>query len=611
MRFSLGRLGRLAGPGLLVSCSLVGRRLCDEFRLDVGMKNMSAQKEEEREGHHQRHEHEHDPLRDAEQLWQQRRCQGGDGILDRPDGDVAADLLARRQRKLVDMPEDEVTLQVEVQSDREDVGDGDRDLDRDPECAVEHERHGQIDQRDRGARSPVADERAGKWTPQERASRLHANIVHVLEHTLPTPTPAPQAAHGIPVADDATAAGHSGIELLLPEHDVADPALSIVIPALNEELTITDFVAWCRQGLKDAGVRGEILIVDSSTDRTPDLARVAGARVLRVPKRGLGRAYLDAIPYIRGRWVLMGDADCTYDFRLLNPFVEKFEQGYEYVMGSRWKGSIEPGSMPWLHQHLGTPVTTWILNRLFSSKFSDIHCGMRGITRDALVQMDLQSQSWEYASEMVLKSVHMNLATAEVPVRFLADREGRLSHHKRAGWFSPWQAAWINLRAMFIYGSDFFVLKPGIVLALVGLVITLAVSFGNLTIGAITLSLNWQFLAVGVFVVGLQAFFLGVIAQVLFDFTGTRTKRWLRVFPYTRTVLTAASLVVLGIALAVPLAVVYLGNDLALTSANLLQDHLAVTGVAAGVAGAELFVFVLLLHGAVVATAHGRPRLYD
>ncbi len=102
-------------------------------------------------------------------------------------------------------------------------------------------------------------------------------------------------------------------------------------------------------------------------------------------------------------------------------------------MGSRWKGSIEPGSMPRLHQYFGTPVTTWILNRLFSSQFSDIHCGMRGITRDALIRMDLQSQSWEYASEMVLKSVHMNLRTTEVPVRFLADREGRLSHHKRAG----------------------------------------------------------------------------------------------------------------------------------------------------------------------------------
>ena len=115
-------------------------------------------------------------------------------------------------------------------------------------------------------------------------------------------------------------------------------------------------------------------------------------------------------------------------------------------MGSRWKGSIEEGSMPWLHQHLGTPVTTFILNRLYGSKFSDIHCGMRGITKDALERMDLQSQSWEYASEMVLKSVHMELRTTEVPVTFLKDREGRVSHHKRLGWFSPWQAAWINLQ---------------------------------------------------------------------------------------------------------------------------------------------------------------------
>ena len=146
---------------------------------------------------------------------------------------------------------------------------------------------------------------------------------------------------------------------------------------------------------------------------------------------------------------------------MLTPFVERLREGYEYVMGSRWIGSIEPGAMPWLHQYFGTPLTTGILNRLYSSKFTDIHCGMRGITFDSLVRMDLQSESWEYASEMVLKSVHMELRTAEVPVTFLKDREGRLSHHKRSGWFSPWQAAWINLRAMFVYGSDFFVLSRG------------------------------------------------------------------------------------------------------------------------------------------------------
>jgi len=239
----------------------------------------------------------------------------------------------------------------------------------------------------------------------------------------------------------APAPADPDVQLLVPDADVAEPELSIVIPALNEELTIADFVAWCHAGMKAAGVVGEILIVDSGADRTTELALAGGARVLRTPKRGLGRAYIDALPFIRGRYVLMGDCDCTYDFRELAPFVEKFRGGAEFVMGSRFRGYIEPGSMPALHRYLGTPVTTAILNVIFGSRFSDIHCGMRGITREALLRMDLRSQSWEYASEMVLKSVHMRLRTEEVPIRFLKDREGRLSHHKRAGWFSPWQAA--------------------------------------------------------------------------------------------------------------------------------------------------------------------------
>jgi hypothetical protein len=401
------------------------------------------------------------------------------------------------------------------------------------------------------------------------------------------------------------------IELLIPGTDVEDPEVSIVIPALDEELTIQDFVKWCQEGLAQANVRGEILIVDSSTDATPGLAHAAGARVLRVPKRGLGRAYMDAIPRIRGRYVIMGDADCTYDFRSLGGFVDKFRDGCEYVMGSRWKGSIEPGSMPWMHQHVGTPVTTWILNRLFSSQFSDIHCGMRGITREALVGMQLQSESWEYASEMVLKSVQMGLRTAEVPVTFLKDREGRLSHHRRMGWFSPWRAAWINLRAMFIYGSDFFVFKPGIVLATLGLLITLLPTFGNLKLGPVALSLNWQFLGLTLLTVGLQAFFLGCIAQVLFDYTGGRTRRWLRLFPYTRTVVLAWLLIALGMALCIPLAADYLGNGLKLTSADLVADHVAVTGLALGIAGAQLFVFVLLLNGAVFAITRAKRREGD
>ena len=112
--------------------------------------------------------------------------------------------------------------------------------------------------------------------------------------------------------------------------------------------------------------------------------------MLETPKRGLGRAYIDALPFIRGKYVLMGDGDCTYDFRELAPFVEKFRAGSEFVMGSRFSGSIEPGSMPALHRYLGTPVTTWILNVIFASRFSDIHCGMRGITQDAFARMDLR-----------------------------------------------------------------------------------------------------------------------------------------------------------------------------------------------------------------------------
>src|SRR3546814_5599298 len=109
-------------------------------------------------------------------------------------------------------------------------------------------------------------------------------------------------------------------------------------------------------------------------------------------------------------------------------------------MGARKRGYLEPGSNPWRHRYVGTPVTTWILNRSYGSRFSDIHCGMRGMTREALVTLDLRSQSWEYASEIVLKSVHMELRTAEVPVRFYKDRDGRVSHHVRTGWFSPWHA---------------------------------------------------------------------------------------------------------------------------------------------------------------------------
>jgi glycosyltransferase involved in cell wall biosynthesis len=389
-------------------------------------------------------------------------------------------------------------------------------------------------------------------------------------------------------------------ELLLPRIDVDAPLLSIVVPALNEQLTIADFIAWCHEGLRRVDVPGEILIIDSSTDRTAEIALAAGARVLRTPKRGLGRAYLDALPFIRGRYVLMGDCDCTYDFRELGDFVEKFKAGAEFIMGSRFRGYIEPGAMPPLHRYLGTPVTTWILNIIFSSRFTDIHCGMRGMTRDALGRMDLRSQSWEYASEMVLKSVHMRLRTEEVPIRFLKDRDGRLSHHKRSGWFSPWHAAWINLRAMFIYGANFFLFKPGLALLAIGLCLTLPLSLGSVTLGPITFSLHWMLFGLSLAIVGLQCVYMGVLTQVFFDYTGAATARWFGRFPYTRTVLISLGLLMLGALLSGTLAVTYLQNEFRLVEGARV-NNLGVAGLLLLIGGFMTFTFTLLLHSTAVA----------
>jgi glycosyltransferase involved in cell wall biosynthesis len=394
-------------------------------------------------------------------------------------------------------------------------------------------------------------------------------------------------------------AENNDVQLLLPANDVAEPELSIVIPALNEELTIGQFLDWCLQGLERAGVKGEVLIIDSSTDATSEIALAKGARVLRTPKRGLGRAYIDAIPFIRGEYVLMGDADCTYDFRELGPFLESFHRGCEYVMGSRFRGYIEPGSMPLLHQYFGTPITTWLLNFLYSSHFSDIHCGMRGITRYALCRMDLQSQSWEYASEMVLKSVRMELPTTEVPVSFLKDQEGRFSHHKRAGWISPWHAAWINLRAMFIYGADFFLFRPGLLMLALGLLLTLPMTFGPVTVGPITFSLYWMLLGLSLSVLGLHGFYMGALARVFFDYSGRITQRWVQRYRYTRSVVLSAVAIIVGAALAVPLVSQYLRYGLRLPGNVAPASHMAVTGLLFVMGGAMNFTFTLALHAAV------------
>jgi glycosyltransferase involved in cell wall biosynthesis len=384
--------------------------------------------------------------------------------------------------------------------------------------------------------------------------------------------------------------------LVVPANDVEDPELSIVIPALNEEITIGQFVDWCREGITAAGVAAEILIIDSSSDRTAEIAVAKGARVLRTKKRGLGRAYIDAIPYIRGRYVLMGDADCTYDFRDIRPFVKQFRAGAEFVMGSRFKGSIEKDAMPILHRYFGTPLTTWILNIMYGTRFSDIHCGMRGMTLDALNRMGLVSQSWEYASEMVLKSVHLELQTSEVPVHFLNGPEGRVSHLVRGGWLTPWRAGWINLKAMFVFGADFFLTLPGALLLVIGFIPLCLLALGPLTIWGVTLSVNSMLLGLLTSILGLQMSLTGAIAQSLYDGTGRKRQRWLKMFSYTRTTIAAAVAFAVGLILVLQFVAAFIQQNYSFNDALVDVNHQAIFGVFLMMASLLVFVSMLLIH---------------
>ena len=383
----------------------------------------------------------------------------------------------------------------------------------------------------------------------------------------------------------------SPVHLIPNDQATGGEELSVVVPAMNEELTVGEFVDWCKEGLADAGVRGQILIVDSSTDKTPEIALQHGAEVLRTPPRGLGRAYIDAIPFIRGKWIVMGDADLTYDFRQLAPFVARFREGAEFVMGSRFKGSIEEEAMPALHRYFGTPLTTWLLNRIYHSRYSDIHCGMRGLTRGALDKINLKSQSWEYASEMVLKAARLRLETAEVPVKFYKDRAGRVSHHKRLGWISPWLAGWLNLKAMLVYTPDSFLLKPGMIIMALGLVLSFSLLNGPFRIGHIVFSLYWMLLGLTMTTLGYSCVQIGILSRMMHGLRPGILGQFERFLTYNRGMLIAGVCCFSGFCLAAVLVWRYVQHGLHLESLS----YSAILGLLLIIVGFQTFGFTLLL----------------
>lgn len=215
----------------------------------------------------------------------------------------------------------------------------------------------------------------------------------------------------------------------LPSANGIQPLVSVVMPCLDEAATVARCVARSLEALASLGCAGEVVVGDNgSRDGSPDIARAAGARVVHVAERGYGACLRGAIEASRGRLVVMGDADDSYDFGELGSFVEQLEAGYDVVIGNRFRGRIEPGAMPRLNRYLGNPVLSRIGGLLFGSAVGDFHCGLRGLSRQAWDRLDLRAPGMEFATEMVARALQMRLRVGEVPVTLRRDGRGHRSH---------------------------------------------------------------------------------------------------------------------------------------------------------------------------------------
>jgi len=299
-------------------------------------------------------------------------------------------------------------------------------------------------------------------------------------------------------------------ELHVPAQEEPAPDVTVLVPAMNEETTIGLFVAWCHTGFAQAGVRGEVVIIDSSDDQTPAIALASGARVLRVPRRGLGAAYRDARGVARGQWVILGDADCTYDFRELGGFLTRLRQGTTFVMGNRFRGSIDPGAMPALHRYFGSPATSVVFARALEVPVGDIHCGMRAMPTEFYDSLPFTEPGWEYASEMIVVARRRKVAIGEVPIPFRVAPGGRLSHLQRGSPLVAWRAGIGTLRVTFTQAPDFLIRGLSQVLFLGGALGVLALSVGPVSVGPFRFSLVLQAVSLAVSLLGLGL--LGMVA---------------------------------------------------------------------------------------------------
>jgi hypothetical protein len=285
--------------------------------------------------------------------------------------------------------------------------------------------------------------------------------------------------------------------------------LTVVMPCLNEAETVATCVRKAVKFLADSGVSGEVVVADNgSTDGSRELAAEAGARVVPVSDKGYGNALMGGIVAARGEYVIMGDADDTYDFGNLMPFVTELRNGADLVMGNRFKGGIEPGAMPRLHRYLGTPVLSFIGRLFFRSSIGDFNCGLRGFRRDSAISLGLQATGMEFASEMIVKSALARQKISEVPTTL--GKGGRT----RAPHLNTWRDGWRHLRFLLLFSPRWLFFIPGLVLLVVGLGLGAAVATGPLTIGGVSLDVD-TLVACGACVdIGFQAMLFWLFTQV-------------------------------------------------------------------------------------------------
>jgi hypothetical protein len=285
--------------------------------------------------------------------------------------------------------------------------------------------------------------------------------------------------------------------------------LSVVIPCLNEATTIAPCVREALDAMQVHGINGEVVVSDNgSTDGSIEIATAAGARVVSCPTRGYGAALEWGFRHARGRFVLMGDGDQSYDFSLLPRFLAEARNGHPFVIGSRLRGRIEPGAMPPLHRYVGTPILTAILNRLFGTRISDCNCGMRCLDRELFLRLGVVSPGMEFASEMIVKAAVHDVRITEVPIDFRKDRRNRRPHLR------PFHDGWRHLRLLLSHAPDHMMTLPGIVMLTLGLLLVLTQLMGRVSLGGAHLDIHYMILGVTLSLIGTSATTLGLVIGV-------------------------------------------------------------------------------------------------